>query len=96
MGIPNSRIGYNLALGYQIVISNQVLATPKRKAPEDRTDELESWIRAVVHQMRAAARNGAYGVLRIEFRDGHIRRAILERSVNRPEVLEQLDELDDG
>ncbi len=58
----------------------------------NRTEEVEPWIRAVAHQMRAAAKNGAYGVLRVEFRDGHIRRATLERSINRPEVLEQLVE----
>jgi plasmid stabilization system protein ParE len=71
---------------------NQALASSKKKEAEAREAAAEPWIRAIEKQVRTAARNGGYGVLRVEIIGGNVKRAILERSLVRPDQLEALIE----
>lgn len=71
---------------------NQALASSKKAEAVARELAAEPWIRAISKQLRMAARNGGYGVLRVEIIGGNVKRAILERSLVRPDQLEALIE----
>lgn len=62
-----------------------------KKAANTREEQAEHWIKAIDEMIRRTVRNGGYGTLRVEIFGGNIKRAIVERSVARPEHLEQFE-----